>query len=226
VRVKHLTSKDLLVPALLTLLSLVPILGGIARSNSLGESGVTAENARFFASPWPIAIHAAAAGVYSLLGAFQFSSALRLRFPRWHRRAGKVLVLCGIAVAVTGVWMTLRYPIPSSMQGPLLYVTRLLVGSYPLLALLLGWRRVSQRDFRAHEAWMIRAYAVAQGAGTQAVIIGPWILISGEVLYFTRDVLMLVSWGINWLVAEWIIRSRAPAVHGPAPAVKRVSSFG
>ena len=47
-------------------------------------------------------MHIVGAAVYALLGAFQFSARLRRRRPGWHRRAGRVLVVAGLAVALSG----------------------------------------------------------------------------------------------------------------------------
>ena len=51
-----------------------------------------------------------------------------------------------------------------------------------------------------------------QGAGTQALVLGPWMLLTGDSLGLTRDLLMTLAWAINIAVAEAIIhaRSRAP----------------
>ncbi len=55
--------------------------------------------------------------------------------------------------------------------------------------------------------WMIRAYAIGQGASTQGLVIMFCNVISGEEPSgFTRDVLMTFAWVINIFVAEWIIR--------------------
>jgi hypothetical protein len=77
---KKLTKTDWTVAVLLVLLSLVPMLGGIARFTSMsGDARVTPENARFVAAPVPIIIHVISATLYSLLGAFQFSKGFRGR---------------------------------------------------------------------------------------------------------------------------------------------------
>lgn len=85
---KKLANRDLLVPALLVALSIVPMLGGAVRLASL-SGPPTPESARFVAAPVPVVLHIVGAGLYALLGAFQFSSAVRRRWPRWHRRAGE-----------------------------------------------------------------------------------------------------------------------------------------
>jgi hypothetical protein len=204
---------DLKVPALLLGLSLVPILGGVARVESLAEGvPVGSDDGRFFAAPMPVLIHVLSASVYALLGAFQFSAGIRRRWPAWHRRAGVLLLVSGLSTGATGVWMTVSYAIPPSLQGPVLYGVRLLIGGAMLTSIVKGWLSIVQRDVAQHEAWMIRAYALAQGAGTQALLFVPLMLISGApVLGSTRDVLLSAAWVINIVVAEWLIRRRSPS---------------
>lgn len=210
---RSLTKADFTVPALLLVLSLVPTLGGVMRlTNVSGSAAATAEHARFTASPVPIVVHVLGATLYCLLGAFQFSSAFRGRFPVWHRRAGKVLMLCGPLAAGSGLWMTAFYPIPIGMQGPLLYAVRLAVGVGMLASLVIGWLSILRRNVARHEAFMIRAYALGQGAGTQVVVLLPWMLISGQSMGLTRDLLMTLAWTINVAVAEAIINFRKKGV--------------
>jgi uncharacterized membrane protein YozB (DUF420 family) len=193
------------IPALLVVLSLVPTLGGIARLASLSGD---APDDRFLQAPMPILLHVISATLYCLLGAFQFSSGFRLRWPGLHRRAGRWLALCGLLAGATGFWMTAFYPIPTSLQGPLLHGVRLLVASAMVASLLIGWRSILRRDVQRHEAFMIRAYALGQGAGTQVLTLLPWMVLSGESGGLTRDLLMILAWSINVAVAELIIRRR------------------
>jgi len=197
---------------LLVVLSLVPVLGGLARLHDLGGGGpITEDNARFVAAPAPILIHIFAATAYSLLGAFQFSRGLRIRWPAWHRIAGRILWVCGLLSALTGMWMTMAYAIPASLQGPLLYGVRLTVGIAMTAALALGLRSILRRNIAGHEAWMIRAYALGQGAGTQVLLMLPLILIMGDFPGLKRDIMMTAAWVLNAVIAEGIIRRRRPA---------------
>jgi hypothetical protein len=200
---------------LLVALSLVPAFGGVARMVALAKGTSTPETARFLEAPAPVILHVVAATLFSLVGAFQFSAGVRRRWPRWHRRAGRGLAALGLLAAVTGTWMTLRYAIPAALQGPLLYGVRLVVGPAMALSIGLAWRAIRRRDVARHQAWMVRAYALGQGAGTQAVLMLPPALLVGEVTHLTRDVLMVLAWVINVLVAEWILR-RAEPVAAPS----------
>jgi len=221
----RLSLSDLRVPALLLALSAIPVIGGLVRLQSLGPGAVVAaDEARFVAAPVPIAIHVVAATLYCIVGAFLFSSGVRLRWPRGHRLAGKLVALCGIAAALTGMWMAVGYAIPLPMQGPLVQLVRLLVGAAMAASIVLGSLAILQRDVPRHEAWMIRAYALGPGAGTQAVLLLPVILIHGAALGLLRDVLMTLAWAINVAVAEFIIRHRNQrARRRPTPISRRPS---
>lgn len=209
-RTRHLTARDFAVPALLIVLSIVPTLGGVARLMSLsGKSPVTPENARFLQAPAPVLIHIFSATVFCILGAFQFSRGVRLRWPGWHRRAGRVLGICGLLAGATGLWMTSLYAIPANLQGPFLFGVRLAVALAMILSIVAAWRSILRRDVVRHEAFMIRAYALGQGAGTQAFVLLPWMLVSGESGGVIRDILMTLSWLINLAVAEFVIGRRS-----------------
>ncbi|MCK6544353.1 DUF2306 domain-containing protein [Myxococcota bacterium] len=207
---KRLKPADLQVPAMLIVLSIVPTIGGAARIGSLTRGVVTAEDARFFDAPTPIVVHVLSATLFSLLGALQFSKGLRLRWPAWHRGAGRLLAIAGLVAGVTGLWMTVAYAIPRGMQGPLLAIVRVAVGAAMIASIVVAVRAILRRDVARHEAFMIRAYALGQGAGTQALVLGPWMLLTGESLGATRDVLMTLAWLINVAVAELIIRRPSP----------------
>jgi uncharacterized membrane protein len=154
-------------PVGLIALSLVPVLAGAVRLNELmGNPEITANNARFVASPMPVTVHIVTVTVYSLLGAFQFVPALRRGRPSWHRIAGRLLVPAGLLVAISGLWMNFFYPRPPG-DGESLVVVRLVVGLAMLASIVLAILAIRRRDVASHGAWMTRGYAIALGAGTQ-----------------------------------------------------------
>jgi len=194
------------VPSLLVLLSLVPAAAGTSRLVELGGgASVTPANARFFAVPLPVVVHVLAAIPFGIVGAFQFSERLRRRGRRWHRVAGRVLVVAGLIVALTGLWMAHFYPWPAG-DGVVLYVERLVFGSAMALSIVRSLFAIRRRDFRAHGAWMTRAYAIGMGAGTQVFTHLPWFILAGQPGEPARAVLMGAGWVINVIVAELVIR--------------------
>jgi uncharacterized membrane protein len=203
------TKSDWLIPAALIALSMVPAVAGIVRLAQLaGGAAITPENARFFAAPLPVVLHIPAVIVYSILGAFQFSPGFRRRHRGWHRAAGRVLVPCGLLVALSGLWMAHFYPWPEG-DGQLVYLERLIVGSAMVVSIGLALDAIRRRDFASHGEWMIRAYALGLGAGTQVLTHLPWfVLADGKPGELPRAVMMGAGWAINVVVAEWIIRKR------------------
>lgn len=224
----RLSKSDYLVPAALIALSVIPTIGGVVRLMSVAkDTVVTEDNARFLHAPTPVVIHVLSATLFCLLGAFQFTRGYRARWPAWHRGAGKVLGVAGLAAGLTGLWMTLTYRIPTAMQGPILYWARLAVGSGMLACLVVGWSSILKRQVARHEAFMIRAYALGQGAGMQAVVALPWMLITGVSTGLTRDLLLTLAWLINIVAAELIIRhrtTRLPSKVSSQDTPRRLSS--
>ncbi|WP_068923924.1 DUF2306 domain-containing protein [Planobispora rosea] len=195
-----------LVPAGLIALCAVPVIAGAVRLGELTAGAeITAQNARFFAAPVPVVLHILTVSVYGLLGAFQFAPGFRRRRPGWHRAAGRILVPCGLLAALSGLWMTLFYPLPDG-DGALLSGFRLVFGSAMALSIVLGLAAIRRRDVTRHRAWMIRGYAIGLGAGTQVLTNLPWFLIFGEPGETSRALLMGAGWAINLAMAEWIIR--------------------
>lgn len=220
-----MASRTWLAPTGLVALSLVPSVAGAARLTQLAAGAeVTEANQRFFDLPLPVILHILGAVPFCIVGAFQFSAAVRRRWPRWHRLAGRVLVVCGLVTAASGLWMTFAYDLPAA-DNTATNVYRVIFGTGMLASILLGLAAVRRRDFRAHEAWMIRGYAIGLGAGTQFLTHLPWLLFLGTPSPFTRSFLMLAGWVINLVIAERIIRRsrRTPSRRSPsrsAPAAR------
>jgi uncharacterized membrane protein len=197
------------VPFALVALVLVPACFGSLRLVELaGGPHIMPANPRITASPLPVVVHIISAVGYALLGAFQFSAALRRRRPRWHRRAGRVLVILGLVVAFSALWLTLLYPRQPG-TGDLAYVFRLGFGAGMAASIILGFLAIRRGDVAHHRAWMTRAYALALGAGTQVFTLGVGGAVFGASVLI-HDLSLGAGWAINLAVAEYIIR-RAPS---------------
>jgi uncharacterized membrane protein len=202
------------VPVALIVLSPIPVVTGSLRLLDVaGGPPVMPANPRLDASPVPLMVHVVGAVLYAVLGAFQFSARLRRRHLNWHRRSGRILVGAGLAVALSGLWMTLFFP--GAPGGDLLWGIRLLVSLAMAAFLILGFSALRRRDLPAHRAWMMRAYALGLGPGTQAFTEGV-----GEVLFgatdLTKALALGLGWAINAVVAKWLIRR--PSVRRAARA--------
>ena len=194
-----------LVPVGLVGLSAVPLTAGTLRLVQLaGGPDLMPADDRFSGFPVALVAHIVGAAVYALVGVLQFVPRFRRRHMTWHRRAGRVLAAAGLLVAGSALWLTLFYP-PQPGTGNLLFVFRLVVGTGMVAALVLGVRAARSRDIASHRAWMMRAYALGLGAGTQVFTegIGGAAFGTGET---AGDLAKAAGWAINLTVAEWAIR--------------------
>jgi uncharacterized membrane protein len=193
------------VPIALVALGTVPVIAGSLRLIELsGVAATMPPNPRFAASPVPVVVHIVSATVFALLGAFQFSARLRRRQPGWHRRAGRILVVAGLGVALSALWLNQFFP-KAGAAREVLYPLRVVFGVAMIVTIVLGFLAARRRDFPRHRAWMIRSYAIGLVAGTQVFTLG----LGGALLGHgpvTTALLMGAAWGINLAVAERTIR--------------------
>lgn len=203
-------------PVALIALGTVPVIAGSLRLVELsGGAEAMPSDARYTASPLPVVIHIVSATVFAILGAFQFSTSIRRRRPGWHRRARRVVVVAGLGVALSALWLNQFYPRAEATRE-VLYPLRLAFGSAMVLTIVLGFAAIRRRDIARHRAWMIRSYAIGLVAGTQVLTlgIGGLILGTGDL---TTALLMGAAWGINLAVAERAIRKRTRRPSPSAP---------
>jgi uncharacterized membrane protein len=219
-------------PVALIALCAIPLLAGSVRLATLA-AGVTftPENARFFGAPLPVVLHILSVATFIVLGAFQFVPGIRRRSPAWHRRVGRVLVVAGLVAALSGLWMSQFYALPAH-DGVLLYGFRVFFGTLMAVSILIAFTAIRRRQVNRHRAWMMRAYAIGLGAGTQALMLMVGEIILGPPGTLSRALLMGGAWVLNLAIAEWVIRrrpsrgtrtvrittdDREPVVMAPAP---------
>jgi uncharacterized membrane protein YozB (DUF420 family) len=183
-------------------LCVVPVVVGAARLTWLATGELRPDSARFADAPAPLVLHIVSASLFCVLGTLQVSGAIRRRWPNWHSSTGRFLAPAGLLAAISGVGLTLFYP-PAETDGSLLFGLRLFFGSAMGLSLILAVQAIARRDFQRHGAWMIRAYAIGMGAGTQVMVFLPWTLLLGPADALTRALLMGFAWVLNLTLAEW-----------------------
>lgn len=215
-----------LIALLLALVSAIPIAVGIYVIVELAAGHIRPETIRHLASPLPVVLHVASATIYATLGALQFVSAFRRRFPGWHRLVGRLLLVCGLVAGLSGLWMTLFYARLADTND-LLVVIRIVFSSALIVFITLGFLAILRRTFSRHRAWMMRAYAVGLGAGTQALVFMIAEGVVGPPDQMGKALLMGISWLINLGVAEFAIRhERTVGNSAPLPRTHPATGSG
>jgi uncharacterized membrane protein len=194
---------------LILVYSFIPAIGGLIRVLELaGGPQIAPVNPRALLAPTPIILHILSSFLFCIVGALQFLPSIRRQHPKAHRMIGWMIAVAGCASAVSGLWMTHFYVFSEALQGPALYWVRIVLGTAMIGLIVWAVIAIRAHDIFQHSASMLRAYAIGQGASTQAVVGIAWIITVGsEAMGPLRDGLMILAWILNLLVAEILIRS-------------------
>ena len=209
----------------LVIYSFIPAFGGLFRILELagGPALGLPENPRALTAPVIISLHILSSAVFCIAGAVQFLPSLRRHYASAHRITGRAVAAAGCLSAATGLWMTHYFNFSVELQGTLLYGVRILL-SLSMIGLI-AWavKTIRNRSHYQHSASMLRAYAIGLGASTQTFVGIGWMIFTGlEPHGLLRDGLMVFSWVINLLAAEWLIHKFLRRT--PFPEVSKVRS--
>lgn len=192
-------------PGLLLTLGTLNILFGALQLGNIYQGDAAnpdLTNSHYQDMPIPIVLHIVAGIILNLLGPFQFAPGFRARRPGFHRWSGRLLVLSGVLVGITGLWMNEIFP----PFGGMLKYSGILAHSFGILiALFLAMRFILKRDIAKHRIWMMRVVAIGLGPATQRLFVLPVFFITGSI---NEQLIGLVVWGcllLNLLVVEWIL---------------------
>ncbi len=108
-----------------------------------------------------LVFHAVPAGLTLVIGPWQFVPALRRRFPKAHRIAGRVYLVCVVFASAAAAYAAAvtRSGFPLQVAFFLLIVVWLYTAARAFLAIRRG-------DVQLHRIWMIRNYSLTFAAVT------------------------------------------------------------
>lgn len=169
-------------------------------------------------------IHGVPATLFLILGAWQI-----LRLPlaqlarHQHRQLGLVLWLLSMFGALSGLYLTLRWP---DVSGSILYYGRLIAGSFWVVALILALHALALRDYRSHGRWMLASYGLALTAGTLPFLMTPVMLVLllfGGSSLMIEEALQVLAWPLNiWLILALTRHAR----RRPKPSMQKGHPVG
>ena len=136
-------------------------------------------------------------GPFTLIaGLVLTNETLRRRFPTWHRRLGRVQMVCVLfLVAPSGLWMA-RYAATGGVAA-LGFATLAVV---TVICAAQGWRAAIRRRFDQHRRWMLRCFALLCSAVVLRVIGGLSDVLGLEWTY------PFAAW-ISWLLPLFFLES-------------------
>ena len=197
----------------------IPVMMAAVRVVQIPLGAVPEDSLRLASVPVGFFVHSLAGVLFGVLGPLQFVRALRRRFGALHRLSGRVFVLAGVGLALSGLALLLQV---ESIATGLLDAARGFFGLALIVVLVLGVAAARAHNMLRHRAWMIRAYAIGMGSGTVALVLFPVYLISGEPpTGLTTDIVVVGMWLLTIAVGEWVVRRLA--FPGPLKPVSTVT---
>jgi len=148
--------------------------------------------------------HIFAGALVLIAGFFQFQNKLRKRFPATHRLTGYMYVIGILAFAAPGGMVMAMF----IGRGPVVLSSFVLQCTLWIVFTVLALLSARQRNFRMHEQWMIRSFALTLAAITLRMYIfgASWFYdLSAPAVY---GVFAWLSWVPNLILGEIIIRRK------------------
>lgn len=157
----------------------------------------------FQARALPLKLHIFGAAFALALGSLQVAPAIRARFPRFHRWAGRLYLGVGVGVGGTsGLYVAFHAFGGAVAQSgfALLAIAWLLTGAKAYAAIRAG-------QVEAHRRWMVRNWALTLAAVTLRIYL-PSAMIAGIDYAAAYAAIAWLCWVPNLVAAEAYLRRR------------------
>jgi hypothetical protein len=146
---------------------------------------------------WAFYTHISSGPVSLVLGTLLVGERFRLRFSAWHRRLGRIQVLCVLfLVAPSGLWMAYH-----AAAGPVGAVGLASLAVATGLCAAFGWRSAVRRRFVNHRRWMWRTYLLLCSAVVLRMI-GGLATVTGVAVTWIDPWAVWISWLVPLTVFE------------------------
>ncbi|WP_149589997.1 DUF2306 domain-containing protein [Tabrizicola flagellatus] len=199
----------------LAVFSAIPVLIALVEVVQIPTGTYPEDSARLAVAPVAWFAHVLTAVAFGVTGPLQFVRALRHRFGALHRLAGRIFVIAGAVLGLSGLALLAQV---AHVRTPLAEGARGLFGLALLAALACAMAAIRDGDIPRHRAWIVRAYAIGMGSGAIALVFFPIYVLAGRAPDgIAADILFIGAWAMTIGIAELILRrpsrplSRRPA---------------
>ncbi|MFT6407157.1 MAG: putative membrane protein [Arenicella sp.] len=161
---------------------------------------------RYLEHPVVTALHMLSGILFIALAPLQMIKKVRIKRLSLHRRLGRVLVVCALISGIYGLVSTVVLPVFGGLASE---SAGWFFGPLFIFAILRAFWCARNKKISLHREWMIRAFALGLGVGTQRIIL--IILISSTGYSFEQSFgpALWLGFGLNLLIAEsWINATR------------------
>lgn len=150
------------------------------------------------------AAHTYGGAIASIIGPFQFLTALRRRVPRVHVWLGRLYLVCVGASGLAGLYLS-----PHSMARNTFGIAFISLALAWLYTGAKAYLTIRARRIDAHRRWMIRNYALTYAAVTLRLEMPLLIVAAGLTPLVALNIVGWLCWVPNLLAVELWMRGRA-----------------
>ncbi len=190
--------------ALVSLLILILLAFAFKRSMDTfsGEVHEAVFELRYLEHPWISALHMFSGIAFICLAPLQFMSSVRLKRLSLHRRLGRVLVVMALISGIYGIAAALAFPAFGGLSSE---TAALFFGPLFIFAIVRAFLYARSKQIKAHQRWMIRAFALGLAVGTQRVLLILLMVFTSSNFEQSFGPALWLGFSINLLIAEaWI----------------------
>ena len=134
---------------------LIPVLDNRYEPTPLPPGVPNFPDEGFVNNPLLTLIHILPALLFILFGLLQFVKTIRTKHPKFHRLNGRVLLILGAIIGISGIVMGFKM----SISGVSETAATTFFGTLFLFSLTKAFISIRQRKIDLHREWMIRAFA-------------------------------------------------------------------
>ncbi len=173
-------------------------------------SGIAQQNLfelRYLEHPIVTALHMLSGILFISLAPLQFVKRLRIKRLNLHRQLGRVLVCCALVSGAYGLISTIVLPAFGGLPSE---AAAWFFGPLFLFAILRAFWCARNKKITQHRQWMIRAFALGLGVGTQRIFLIILMISTGYSFEESFGPALWLGFGLNLLIAEsWINATRS-----------------
>jgi hypothetical protein len=197
------------------------LLAIVAIGPSSGDSISSLINTLHFGTPAAVFVHGGAGILFFLTMPFQLSPALRIKNQNRHKAGGRIALLSGYIMGLSGIWM---HHVLSPDSFGIRYIVLVVMSIAMCITFSLALWHIINRNVQSHRKWMCRAVAITLAAVTPLFVEAISFLLFGQlentfavISQFQHDYGRLVGIAINLTIVEYIFFKEAPKQKAQIP---------
>lgn len=205
-RISRLLHITMFLPAAIGLAMVIRRSLAIEGVNVGSPPGAPSFDAGFAEHPFITFLHILPGALFMILGPLQFLPGIRVKYPRFYRRSGGVVIFCGYIIGLSALVMPfILKPIGGLNEA----AATTFFAIYFLIALTMAWRKAQQGESVLYHQWMIRMFSIGLAIGTIRPIMVLFFVFSGlppQVFFGTA---FWIGFTLHLILAEvWINYTR------------------